>query len=138
MQYSQTLSTFYRPQMGYLKACALLELRYNVFSRVQVQYHYKNYYASLKAWICVCGGEGEGSSSLARPNSLGRRMQVEHSAHSGHTMSMGMRYGTQRPAQRPAATLHRPDMLLQRSSRFLVTGKQGIENALKPNISKLN
>lgn len=44
--------------MGYLKACALVGLWYNVFSRVQVQHHYKNYYASLKAWIPVCGGDG--------------------------------------------------------------------------------
>lgn len=79
----------------------------------------------------------EGGSSLAGPNSLGRGRQVEHSAHSCHTVSMGMRHGTQRPAQNPAATLQGPDMLLQRSSWFLVIGKQRVENALKLNTPKL-
>lgn len=139
MQYGQTLSSFYRPQMEYLKACALVELWYNVFSRVQVQYHYKNYYASLKAWISVCGGEGEGEfflsyTQLSWQTNAGRTFGTfwAHRVNGNETEA-----SSYTPSSRCAIIPHPPDVLLQRSSRFLVIGKQGIENALKPNISKL-
>lgn len=84
--------------------------------------------------FCVWWGLGNGS--VPRPNALHSKMQVELLAYSSHTMSTGMRHGTYTPVQRPVATLHGPDVLLQRSNQFLIIGKQGVENALKTNISK--
>lgn len=70
------------------------------------------------------------------PTLCTEKMQVELLAYSSHTMSIGMRHRTCTPVQRPVATLHGPDVLLQRSNRFLIIRKQGVENALKTNISK--
>lgn len=139
MQYSPALSSLLQAPNGYLKTCALVELWYNVFSRVQIQYHYKNDYAFLQVCtpgsLCVVGaGEWECCrTQRATQKNAGRTFSIFWPNHVNKTETWNLQTSIEASSYPPWTRY----ALLQRSNRFLIIRKQGVENDLKSNIPKL-